>query len=209
MLLYGEVVLAGRTSSISTVFRAARWRYRRRVPEHATHSPEPAGLDIGWNLSILFRSYLRQANAAFADLPGGPRAYQLLVSIERDTPTSQLALARRLGIDRTVMTYLIDDMVEADLVERQTDPRDRRARTIVATARGRRLLPDLDRRLAAIEAELLAALTPAEADRLRHLLRKAAADHAAADPSGDPRDLTRELQPTPTRTRREVKHRPR
>jgi DNA-binding MarR family transcriptional regulator len=169
------------------------------VPENASPGPDPAGLDIGWNLSILFRSYLRQANAAFADLPGGPRAYQLLVSIERDAPTSQLGLARRLGIDRTVMTYLIDDMVDAGLVERHTDPRDRRARTIVATTRGRRQLPDLDRRLATVEAELLAALTPAEADRLRHLLRKAAADHAAADPSHDPRDLARELHPTPTR----------
>ena len=163
-------------------------------------APDPGGLDIGWNLSLLFRSYLRRGNAAFADLPGGPRAYQLLSSVERGAPTSQLALARRLGIDRTVMTYLIDDLVEAGLVERQTDPRDRRARTVVATARGRRLLPDLDRRLAAVEAELLAALTPAEADRLRHLLRNAAADHGAAEPSGDPRELVREMRPTPART---------
>jgi MarR family transcriptional regulator for hemolysin len=157
-------------------------------------APDPAGLDVGWNLSLLFRSYLHQGNAAFADLPGGPRAYQLLTSIERGAPTSQLALARRLGIDRTVMTYLIDDLVEAGLVERQTDPRDRRARTVVATARGRRLLPDLDRRLAAIEAELLAALSSVEADRFRRLLRKAATHHADAD--GDPRDLTREMRQT-------------
>jgi DNA-binding MarR family transcriptional regulator len=143
-------------------------------------APDPAEPDVGWNLGVVFRAYLRQANAAFADLPDGPRAYQLLVSVERGTRTSQLALARRLGIDRTVMTYLIDDLVEAGLVERRTDPRDRRARTVVATARGRRRLPELDRRLAAIEAELLAALTPAEAGHLRTLLRKAAAGQDAA-----------------------------
>ena len=159
-------------------------------------APDPGGLDIGWNLSLLFRSYLRRGDAAFADLPGGPRAYQLLSSVERGAPTSQLALARRLGIDRTVMTYLIDDLVEAGLVERQTDPRDRRARTVVVTARGRRLLPDLDRRLASVEAELLAALSPAEADRFRRLLRKAAADLAHADSAGDPPDLTGEMRST-------------
>lgn len=164
-------------------------------------APDPGGLDIGWNLSLLYRSYLRRGDAAFADLPGGPRAYQLLSSVERGAPTSQLALARRLGIDRTVMTYLIDDLVEADLVERQTDPRDRRARTVVATARGRRLLPDLDRRLASVEAELLAALSPTETDRFRRLLRKAAADLADADSAGDPGDLTGDMRSTPARPR--------
>jgi DNA-binding MarR family transcriptional regulator len=35
------------------------------------------------------------------------------------------------------MTYLLDSLAEAGLVERRPDPADRRARRIVATARGR------------------------------------------------------------------------
>src|SRR6266567_550421 len=58
---------------------------------------------------------------------------------------SQLALAQHLGVDRTVMTYLLDSLAEAGLVERRPDPADRRARRIVATARGRALLAGLDR----------------------------------------------------------------
>jgi DNA-binding MarR family transcriptional regulator len=163
------------------------------VPRPATH-PDPADLDLGWNLGVLYRAYLQQANAAFADLPGGPRAYRLLVSVERGAPSAQLPLARRLGIDRTVMTYLIDDLVEAGLVERQVDPRDRRARTIVATERARRLLPELDGRLAEIEGRLLGALSPDQATRLCDLLRVAADDLDGRDPSQDPPDITRAMR---------------
>ena len=148
---------------------------------------------------MLFRAYLQRANAAFADLPGGPRAYQLLVSVERSAATSQLHLARRLGIDRTVMTYLIDDLVEVGLVERHIDPADRRARTIKATPTGRRLLPTLDRRLADIEQQLLAALPPSDARQLRELLRAAAAPLEGPD---DPRELAREIARTPVARQR-------
>src|SRR5204862_8339718 len=40
---------------------------------------------------------------------------------------TQLALAQHLGVDRTVMTYLIDDLEAAKLIERRPDPTDRRA----------------------------------------------------------------------------------
>ena len=163
-----------------------------------TNTPDVAELDLGWNLSVLFHNYLKRANEAFADLPGGPRAYQLLASAEREPTKSQLDHARRLGIDRTMMTYLIDDLVAAGLVERHTDSADRRARIIVATPKGRRLLPTLDRRVAQIEDDLLAALAPADAQRLRQLVRAAA---ASLEPSDDPRDITREIN-EPHRTAR-------
>jgi MarR family transcriptional regulator, transcriptional regulator for hemolysin len=54
-----------------------------------------------------------------------------------DEPCSQAALAARLGIDRTVMTYLLDDLVTAGLVERRQDPGDRRTRSVAATEHGR------------------------------------------------------------------------
>ena len=38
------------------------------------------------------------------------------------------------------MTYLLDDLEKAGLIERRPDPADRRARRIAATASGRRLL---------------------------------------------------------------------
>ena len=34
--------------------------------------------DLGWGLGTVFRAYVNAAHAAVADLPGGPRGYQVL-----------------------------------------------------------------------------------------------------------------------------------
>ena len=78
--------------------------------------------DLGWGLAVVFRAYVKAADAVTEGIPGGHRGYQVLVAAARDEPGSQAALAQRLGIDRTVMTYLLDDLEAADLVARQPDP---------------------------------------------------------------------------------------
>src|SRR6202041_1652272 len=92
--------------------------------------------DLGWGLGMIFRAYVKAAHAAVADLPGGPRGYQVLSAAAQGNVGSQLALAQHLGVDRTVMTYLLDDFEAAGLIERRPDPADRRARRVVATDQG-------------------------------------------------------------------------
>lgn len=140
--------------------------------------------DLGWALGVVFRSYASAANAALADLPGGPRGYQVLAAATRGEPGSQLELARHLGIDRTVMTYLLDDLAGAGLIERRPDPADRRARRIAATTPGRDLLGVLDRRLRAAEHQVLAGLDSGDDRRVfRALLRQVATHASALDPA--------------------------
>ncbi|MGW6005243.1 MarR family winged helix-turn-helix transcriptional regulator [Oerskovia enterophila] len=141
-----------------------------------SRSPSP----LGWSLTALLREWSARVDALAQDLPDGTRGYQVLSAVVHDTPPSQAALAARLGIDRTVMTYLIDKYVGCDLVERQADPADRRTRRIVATTKGRDVLADLDARVAAAEEDLLAGLDPADRATLRRLLERAA-DRAAHD----------------------------
>jgi DNA-binding MarR family transcriptional regulator len=140
--------------------------------------------DLGWALGVVFRSYAKAAAAAFAELPGGPRGYQVLTAASRGEPGSQLELAHHLGVDRTVMTYLLDDLEGAGLIERRPDPADRRARRIVTTEPGRERLADLDRRLRAAEEHVLAGLA-ADDDRqaFRALLRQLATHADALDPA--------------------------
>src|SRR4030088_2297853 len=95
--------------------------------------------DLGFTLGVIFRAYVKAANAVVCDIPGGPRGYQILVPATQHQPDGQGALAQGLGVDRTVMTYLIDDLEEAGLVERRADPLDRRSRHIVATDHGQQL----------------------------------------------------------------------
>lgn len=149
--------------------------------------------DLGWALGVLLRSYRAMLPSALDAVPHGARGYQTLCEVVRGHQPSQLALAKRLGIDRTVMTYLIDDLVAARLVERRPNPADRRQRQIVATARGRKTLATLCGQVAEAEHAVLKALDEDERELFRRLLLKAAcsmADHSAdeCETTGDPLD---------------------
>ncbi|OLR92435.1 MarR family winged helix-turn-helix transcriptional regulator [Actinokineospora bangkokensis] len=155
---------------------------------HATPAVEA---DLGWALGSVFRAYLRASDAVLAGLPGGPRGYQVLATAERGEPLTQLAIAQRLGIDRTVMTYLIDDLERSGLVERRPDPADRRARLLSATAAGRARLAEATEALRQAEEHVLSPLTGAEREVLRDLLRKVAV--VAAAPGENPCTIVQEV----------------
>ncbi|WP_243418071.1 MarR family winged helix-turn-helix transcriptional regulator [Actinomycetospora cinnamomea] len=130
--------------------------------------------DLGWALGRVTRAHLRTVQEVVSDLPGGPRGYHVLASLEEGPPATQLALARALGVDRTVMTYLLDELERAGLVARRPDPADRRARHVLLTDTGRERLCALERRLRDAEDELLSPLDAGERDQLRALLQRLA-----------------------------------
>jgi DNA-binding MarR family transcriptional regulator len=146
--------------------------------------------DLGWALGALSRSYMKAVAATFADVPGGPRGYQVLAAAAREEPGSQLALAQHLGVDRTVMTYLLDSLADAGLIERRPDPADRRARRIVATTRGRALLDGLGERLRAAEDQVLAGLDDEDRQSFRALLQRVAVHAATTVDSAGPQPCT-------------------
>jgi DNA-binding MarR family transcriptional regulator len=161
--------------------------------------------DLGWGLGMVLRAYARAARTAVAEVPGGPRGYQVLSAAAQGSVASQLALAQRLGIDRTVMTYLLDDLEAAGLIERRADPADRRARRVVATQLGTELLATLNDRLRAAEAHLLAPLDRETRDTFRAQVRLLATRANALDPLDSPCGTAQELDaelPTPHRPTR-------
>ena len=99
------------------------------------------------------------------------RELAVLTILVAGPPPSQLEAAQRLGIDRTSMVGLLDALEEKGLVERASDPADRRRNIVVLTATGHRLLVDASRATDAAETAFLAALSPADADRLRRFLQ--------------------------------------
>jgi DNA-binding MarR family transcriptional regulator len=122
----------------------------------------------------MYQGFSRSAVAAVTDVPGGPRGYQVLVAITTEPPTSQLALAQRLGIDKTQMTYVVDQLEAGGYVERRPDPRDRRVRQVHPTDAGQSLLSSARVALRAVEAELMRHLTADEQAQLRELLARVA-----------------------------------
>jgi DNA-binding MarR family transcriptional regulator len=121
----------------------------------------PAGLraDLGWLLGQVVQAYALAAGRVLGEFPGGGRGYLTLVAAVGQSARNQVELARQLGIDRTVMVYLLDDLVKAGLVERRLDPADRRNRLIVATEAGRARQAALGHVLHGTIEEFLAPLT--------------------------------------------------
>ncbi|HEV2633797.1 MAG TPA: MarR family transcriptional regulator [Actinocrinis sp.] len=149
----------------------------------------PAGFDdnLGWLLAQCFRAHLSSIDQATADLPHGPRGYQVLAGAVHRSSRSQAELAKQLGLDRTVMVYLVDDLERAGLVERLPDPNDRRSRLIRATAVGTARLAELDAAVQDAEARLLSPLSGQDQARLHTMLREiVAAHHAAGAPVEEP-----------------------
>ena len=151
-------------------------------PEHsetpqAGPGPIPAGFEqnFGWLLAQCFRAYGCAVERAVADLPHGHRGFQALYGAANCSAHNQAELAKQLGVDRTVMVYLIDDLEKAGLAERLPDPNDRRSRLIRATDAGRAKLASAQSAISAAEAELLAALSEDEQKTLRTMLCSIAA----------------------------------
>lgn len=158
------------------------------IAASCTPTADPDTNDLGWMLGTLLRAYLRRAGDAVSELPGGPRGYQVLALAAGGACRNQAGIADHLGVDRTVMTYLLDDLEGARLITRKPDPEDRRSRQIVLTAKGRKTLTHLTEAVAAVERHLLSGLSESEAIGLRDLLHRAAAAAVAGAEDGDGTD---------------------
>lgn len=130
--------------------------------------------ELGWSLQATNQGFARTASGAVAEVPGGPRGYQVLVAITTEEPSSQLALANRLGIDKTAMTYVVDALESGGFVERRPDRHDRRVRQVIPTENGRALLTAARARLREVEGRLMRDLSSDEQTQLRQLLARVA-----------------------------------
>jgi DNA-binding MarR family transcriptional regulator len=182
--------------------RAALFGYDEAVDDRPVRHDDLGGApscvgalagDLGWGLGVVLRAYATAARSAVADIPGGPRGYQILSAAAQGAVGSQLALAQHLGVDRTVMTYLLDDLEAAKLIERRLDPADRRARRVVATQLGTELLATLNDRLRAAEAHLLAPLDLETRETFRAQVRLLATRADALDPLDSPRGRAQQV----------------
>lgn len=96
---------------------------------------------------------------------------QALALQRLDEPLSMRALASCLGCDASNVTGLADRLEERGLVRRESDPRDRRVKTLVVTRRGNTVRMRLRSSLAG-QPGLLGKLSAAERRQLAGLLRR-------------------------------------
>ncbi|MDT0275308.1 AMP-binding protein [Blastococcus goldschmidtiae] len=101
----------------------------------------------------------RFVEVALAECDLSMPQYRLL-SLLSEGSVNASTLARRLVVSRPSVTALVDGLVARGMVERGTDPADRRHVTHLVTARGHEVLAEADRTAAARLQDLSAHLSP-------------------------------------------------
>lgn len=112
-----------------------------------------------------------------------PKQMGLLWRLAPDETLSMRAIGESLFCDASYVTDLVDRLEERELIERRSDPSDRRVKLIALTAAGEEMRERALGMLFEPPAEF-SALSDEELRQLRDLLAKAvAADAAAALPT--------------------------
>lgn len=127
--------------------------------------------DLSFLLARANALALGAANTALAQHGLKARSYAVLALAAEGARPTQRELAEFLRLDPSQVVALVDELEKRQLVERRTDPADRRANVLVATDAGRALFARARESARAVELGLLAAVAPEEHERLATLLR--------------------------------------
>ncbi|MFT7772813.1 MarR family winged helix-turn-helix transcriptional regulator [Roseateles sp.] len=100
-----------------------------------------------------------------------PQRFSALVIVENNPGISQTRLAEVMGIARSGVVAIIDTFERKGLVERQASG-DRRAHSLLLTKVGARQLKRYKQAVKVHDERISVALTGAEKEQLRSLLRK-------------------------------------
>ena len=111
-----------------------------------------------------------------------PAAFGVLNLLGKRDAASQQEIGKTMGIDPSTMVALLDKLEGDGLASRRPHPKDRRARAVAITAKGRKAL-DRGRRLnGEVEDEVLKGLSKTERRQLLGLLRQALASSPPQPP---------------------------
>ncbi|HEX9790974.1 MAG TPA: MarR family transcriptional regulator [Kiloniellales bacterium] len=141
-------------------------------PADATLSYGLLGDLIGYHLrraqAVVFDDFMR----AMADSRITPGQFGVLTMIQANPGISQSALARALGIERSTMVAVIDELEARALAERGTARHDRRTHALALTAKGAALVKALEPKVRRHEQRIAGDLSKTEIRRLIALLRR-------------------------------------
>jgi DNA-binding MarR family transcriptional regulator len=121
----------------------------------------------------LWRASHTRTTEALASVGLTPALFGLLNVLAARSGANQQEIGSAMGIDPSTMVSLIDELETAGLAKRRPHPKDRRAREVSITPKGRRLLERARKLAFAAEDEVLGGLTAADRRELLRLLRQA------------------------------------
>jgi DNA-binding MarR family transcriptional regulator len=139
----------------------------------STDLPPSVAARLGFLTGRLHQTLLRMGREAGVFEPPLTGKHLGLLSVVIDEgPLSQQELGRRVGVDRTTVVAVVDDLEVAGFIERQRNPEDRRAYALEATPPGQAWQAKARKAVIEAEREILAPLSAAERRQLIELLQR-------------------------------------
>lgn len=108
------------------------------------------------------RDFMRAAVMALGDSDLTIIQFGTLLLLEDGEPRTVGALSEQIGRSMSATSRMIDQLVKRELLRRQEDPNDRRARRVTISPTGRKLVATMMRKRAEAELKLIASLEPDE-----------------------------------------------
>ncbi len=108
------------------------------------------------------------------------RQFAVLFCLSQNDGASQTLLVRRTGIDRSTLADLAARMEARGLIRRENSERDRRARELHLTPKGRRALRAMEPLMADVDQIIFGLLSPERAEAFRQTLKFLTSPEAAA-----------------------------
>jgi DNA-binding MarR family transcriptional regulator len=137
-------------------------------------SEDPSVAEFAGQLFFrLWRASHTQTAAALQTIGLTPPLFAVLNYLDANEGAIQLQVGSAMGIDPSTMVSLVDQLERAALAKRRPHARDRRAREILITPKGRRTLERARELAEQVEGDVLQGLSTGERRRLIQLLRKA------------------------------------
>jgi MarR family transcriptional regulator for hemolysin len=90
----------------------------------------------GYVMKYVFESWYIQYEAAVAELGLSVNGLMVLVVLNDEGSTTQTQLVQRMGIDKSTMVSIVDELEDSGFVERRRAKDDRRTVPIHVTAEG-------------------------------------------------------------------------
>jgi len=131
----------------------------------------PLEREVAFNINDVARLLKTYADQRARDFGMTRAQWAVLARVERSEGLKQCELADTLDLQPITLTRLIDRLCDSGLIERRSDPDDRRAKRLYLTPAARPVLDGLTRLGQDIMATVLAGIEPAAVEQLLvHLL---------------------------------------
>ena len=122
-------------------------------------------LPLSRRIAMILKQYHGQMRKHIQH-PLAGKYYPLLLRLDSKAGhVTQQDLVEYLGIDKTSMVRIIDELVQANLISRAPHPADRRFHQILLTDSGKALIPEIRVAINLVNTSMMNGLSTAESDQ--------------------------------------------